>query len=257
MTLRAPPPRSAGSRTSPENELSSPRLSCRGPRPTTRRPSESWSRVAVWRANTQGRRRARGVTSMPRRTRSVAWAMAAAITNESATAIGPCPPRRGPRGKSRPSRPPLPTGRGRRDVLARRTRRTAGERFHRKGPQARGPYSIRTGGVPKKNPQQVRFRETTAAGKLTRWQLPRRGRRSPGRRRSDVGDVRRRLDILLGGAGLVGLSTAFLARTGEASRRGVAGLAALRARHRPPSHRLGGQSRRPVCRRRPPAGGLG
>ena len=48
---------------------------------------ESRSRVAACHANTQGRRRARGVTIIPRRIRSVAWAIAAAMTKGSATAI--------------------------------------------------------------------------------------------------------------------------------------------------------------------------
>ena len=39
------------------------------------------------RANTHGRRLASGVTNMPRRTRSVACAIAAAMTNESATPV--------------------------------------------------------------------------------------------------------------------------------------------------------------------------
>ncbi len=63
------------------------------PRPTPRinLPPDRQSRVAVWRASTQGRRRGTGVTIVPMAILSVAWATAASSTHGSAigTAISP------------------------------------------------------------------------------------------------------------------------------------------------------------------------
>jgi len=64
--------RSAVSAGSPRNELNSLQPSSPRPTPTTSRPFESRSSVAAWRATTQGRRRASGVTSNPRRILAVA-----------------------------------------------------------------------------------------------------------------------------------------------------------------------------------------
>jgi hypothetical protein len=59
------------------------------PAPTTSRPPESRSSVAASFASFQGRRRASGVTSAPKRTRSVASAMAVSATVVSASSWPP------------------------------------------------------------------------------------------------------------------------------------------------------------------------
>ena len=55
--------------------------------PTTSRPADSWSSVAICRASTHGRRRASGVTMGPSRMLVVVIAIAASVVQVSATAM--------------------------------------------------------------------------------------------------------------------------------------------------------------------------